>query len=314
MKIFQTRLMLAAAAVLLMPVVSSADISISVDFAPPSYPVYEQPAAPAPQYAWAPGYWAYSNVDGYYWVPGTWVLAPTPGYLWTPCYWGWSGGRYVYHEGYWGSHVGFYGGINYGYGYGGKGYDGGSWNSGAFVNRSYSNQSNVTNVTNVTNRQNTNNTAANNPAGSAMSAASKPSAPTASFNGGPGGTTATPTAEEQAAAKEPRVPPTQEQKAHVQAASRNPALRASVNHGKPAIAATSKPGDFTGKGVVGAKQAGIDPHTQASKPQSANTGARPQAHDAKAEPVAASKAVAKKPQAPPKPKPRRNPKPKHSRG
>jgi hypothetical protein len=35
--------------------------------------------------------------------------------------------------GYWGPHVGFYGGINYGFGYGGVGFFGGEWRGGAFA-------------------------------------------------------------------------------------------------------------------------------------------------------------------------------------
>ena len=43
----------------------------------------------------------------------------------------------IFHEGYWGPHVGFYGGIDYGFGYTGAGYAGGYWNNGAFYyNRS----------------------------------------------------------------------------------------------------------------------------------------------------------------------------------
>ncbi|MGB6027759.1 MAG: hypothetical protein WBG40_21395, partial [Candidatus Sulfotelmatobacter sp.] len=42
----------------------------------------------------------------------------------------------------------------------------------------------------------------------------------------------------------------------VQAARGNPQLRASENHGKPTIAATEKPGEFSGHGVVEAKEAG----------------------------------------------------------
>ena len=36
-----------------------------------------------------------------------------------------GGGAFFWHEGYWGPHVGFYGGINYGFGYWGHGYEGG---------------------------------------------------------------------------------------------------------------------------------------------------------------------------------------------
>src|SRR5215469_13692677 len=103
-----------------------AAVIISVGFAPPVLPVYAQPICPGPGYLWTPGYWAYGP-DGYYWVPGTWVVAPAPGLLWTPGYWGWGDGVYVWHGGYWGPHVGFYGGINYGFGYYGTGFVGGRW-------------------------------------------------------------------------------------------------------------------------------------------------------------------------------------------
>jgi len=80
---------------------------------------------------WTPGYWAYGQ-DGYYWVPGAWVPAPYAGALWTPGYWGWASGLYVFHPGYWGYHVGYYGGVNYGFGYGGIGFAGGLWRGGVF--------------------------------------------------------------------------------------------------------------------------------------------------------------------------------------
>ena len=91
-------------------------VGISVTFAPPELPVYVQPICPAEGYIWTPGYWAWDGSD-YYWVPGTWVLAPEVGFLWTPPYWGWETGRYFFHDGYWGPRIGFYGGINYGFGY-----------------------------------------------------------------------------------------------------------------------------------------------------------------------------------------------------
>lgn len=79
---------------------------------------------------------------------------------------------------------------------------------------------------------------------------------TRSFNGGPGGTNAKPSFAEQTAMQEKHFPATPIQLLHVHAASNNPLLRASTNHGKPAIAATVKPGAFEGQGVVPARQAG----------------------------------------------------------
>ena len=55
------------------------------------------------------------------------MYPPQVGYLWTPGYWAFNSGQYIYHDGYWGTSVGFYGGINYGYGYYGSGYYGGRW-------------------------------------------------------------------------------------------------------------------------------------------------------------------------------------------
>ncbi len=114
------------------PASSFAGVFISVGFAPPVLPVYVQPLCPEPGLMWTPGYWGYGP-DGYYWVPGTWVPAPYVGALWTPGYWGFEAGLYGWHAGYWGPHVGYYGGVNYGFGYGGIGFAGGMWRGGVFA-------------------------------------------------------------------------------------------------------------------------------------------------------------------------------------
>jgi hypothetical protein len=232
------RLLLLALLILAIPAASRAQIAvgISVHIGPPALPVYVQPVCPAPGYIWTPGYWGYGD-DGYYWVPGTWVIAPV-GMLWTPGYWGWGGGVYVWHGGYWGPHVGFYGGINYGFGYGGVGFVGGEWRGGVFnYNRSVTNV-NVTVIHNTYNQTVINNNTTIN---------------RTSFNGGTGGVTARPTAEEQVAEREHHVQATKEQTEHEHAASTNRSQLASVNHGRPAVAASAKPGVFNGKGVVAAK-------------------------------------------------------------
>src|SRR5271157_4661387 len=147
------RLLCFAVVVLVLSAVSVAQIGIGVvvSFGPPPLPVYAQPVCPGDGYIWTPGYWAYGP-DGYFWVPGTWVIAPQIGFLWTPGYWGWGGGGHFWHAGYWGPHVGFYGGINYGFGYGGFGYEGGYWHHGAFYYNRSVNNVNVTNIHNVYNR------------------------------------------------------------------------------------------------------------------------------------------------------------------
>ncbi len=109
------------------PAVSPAAVFLSITVAPPPLPVYVQPPCPVDGYLWNPGYWAYGDA-GYYWVPGVWVAPPQAGLLWTPPWWGFVNGVYAFNAGYWGPQVGFYGGINYGFGYGGVGFFfGGEW-------------------------------------------------------------------------------------------------------------------------------------------------------------------------------------------
>src|SRR5258708_17536817 len=114
---------------------------------------------------WTPGYWAWNDDDGYYWVPGTWVVAPV-GLLWTPGYWGWSDGVYAWRGGYWGPHIGFYGGVNYGFGYGGVGFAGGGWPGRSFYyNRSVTQIPNGTTLSHQTPIVNQNHGAFNGGAG-----------------------------------------------------------------------------------------------------------------------------------------------------
>ena len=216
-------------------------ISVSVSFAPPELPVYEQPLCPGNGYLWTPGYWAYAgDDDGYYWVPGTWVMAPEPGLLWTPAYWGWGGNGFVFYNGYWGQQVGFYGGVSYGYGYYGNGYEGGRWQNGQFYYNRSVNNVNVTNIHNVYNTTVINNTTINR----------------VSYNGGNGGISARPTPQQESVAHERHIPPVAAQTQHEQAARTNPEQRAALNHGTPAVAATPKPGAFRDQAVVHAKPTG----------------------------------------------------------
>src|SRR5262245_56296623 len=223
--------LLAALAAVAFPFASFAQVSIgvSVTIEPPALPVYEQPPIPAPGYIWTPGYWGWGE-EGYYWVPGTWVEPPAVGLLWTPGYWALRGATYIWHAGYWGPHIGFYGGINYGFGYVGIGYEGGYWNHGVFTYNSTVNNFGSTTIVNVYNKTVINNSAVTN----------------VSFNGGKGGTPALPTRQEQAALHEQHIWATPLQTQHQHSASTNRELLASINHGKPAIAATAKPGEFSG--------------------------------------------------------------------
>jgi len=214
---------LVAAMLLAAPMHSYAGVFISVGIAPPILPVYAQPICPGDGYIWTPGYWAYGD-EGYYWVPGTWVLAPQPGFLWTPGYWGWSGGVYIWHAGYWGPHIGFYGGVNYGFGYFGTGFYGGRWEGGHFLYNTAYSHVNVNIIHNTyINRTTivTNNRVA--------------------FNGGAGGIQAHASAQEMAAEHDRHIEATPAQTQHVQAAAHDRANFASVNHGVPAHAAMARP-------------------------------------------------------------------------
>lgn len=228
-------------------------VDVQANEPPPPLPDYEQPPCPEEGYLWTPGYWAYAP-SGYYWVPGTWVQPPSVGLLWTPGYWGFVGGVYAFNAGYWGPHVGFYGGVNYGFGYVGVGFAGGRWVGNSFAyNRSVMNV-NVTVVHNTYNETVVHNTTINK----------------VSYNGGTGGTTAAPTPQERTAAREQHVPPTPLQRQHVQEAAKNPALFAKANGGHPSIAATPKPAAFHAPGVVGAHGAATPPPRPAMAAQRRN--------------------------------------------
>jgi hypothetical protein len=216
------RLLFLAIAMLFLSSAASAQIGVSVSIAPPELPVYDQPICPGDGYIWTPGYWAW---DGeYYWVPGTWVMAPEVGYLWTPGYWGWGGSGFLFYDGYWGPTVGFYGGVNYGFGYFGHGYEGGRWQDGHFFYNTSINHVDEHSIHNVYN------TRVNENAGSHVS-----------YNGGNGGINERANSQEEAAAHEKHISPVAAQTQHAYSARNNPQQRVSANHGTPAVAATPRP-------------------------------------------------------------------------
>jgi len=198
-------------------------VGVSVGIAPPELPDYSQPPCPVDGYLWSPGYWAYGS-DGYYWIPGVWVAPPEVGFLWTPGYWGFVNGGYFWNGGYWGENVGFYGGVCYGYGYGGSGFYGGRWQGGRFqyntaawhvgggIRNTYVDR---TVIHNNSNRS--------------------------SFNGH-GGVEAQPTTGERAAMSEHHVQPTAAQQSHQQMATANKHQLSTANGGHPATTARSKVG------------------------------------------------------------------------
>jgi len=237
---------------------AAAQVSITVEFAPPALPDYDQPPCPEDGWMWVPGYWAWDADDyDYYWVPGTWVAAPEPGYLWTPAWWGWDNGAFLFHDGYWATSVGFYGGISYGFGYFGHGFEGGRWQGEHFFyNRTVVNI-NTTVIHNVYNETVVNRTVVNH----------------VSYNGGQGGITDRPRPEELAVERERHLAPVAAQTQHAQTARSNPQLRASANQGRPPVAATARPAEFGG--AVAARAAGAPYHPPAHRPNTGAAAAQP---------------------------------------
>ena len=204
---------------------SAQSIGITVSFGPPPIPYYVQPPAPEPNYIWSPGYWGYDPNSGYYWVPGTWVPAPQYGYLWTPGYWAFNGVAFVFSSGYWAPEVGWYGGVDYGYGYYGNGYRGGRWRGHEFLYNTAVTNVNRTIVRNVY----VDRTVVNN------------NWNRVSYNGGRGGLAVRPSQSQLAVARGPHIGPTSVQVQHARFASTNRAFASSVNHGRPATAAVARP-------------------------------------------------------------------------
>ena len=251
-------LLLAAGLCALSGTASQAQLNVSISVAPPELITYEQPLCPTDGYLWTPGYWGYDA--GYYWVPGVWVAPPRIGFLWTPGYWGYGDGFYAFHSGYWGPTVGFYGGVNYGFGYGGRGYYGGGWQGNTFryntaitrVNTAVIHNTYVDNhySEHVTNSR-------------------------ASFNGR-GGVTASPTAAERQAASGPHAPPVAAQMAQRQNASHDQNARAPGEAGH-AAAAGQPYGGHSAPGSGGERPSALTGGRQA--PGSGAERVPPQAND-----------------------------------
>lgn len=245
MRIRFPRGVLPALALAALPAISSAGVfvGVSVNIAPPALPVYVQPACPEAGYIWTPGYWGWSD-GAYYWVPGTWVLPPQVGLLWTPGYWGWSDGAYLWHAGYWGPHVGFYGGVHYGFGYDGVGFVGGEWRGGVFFYNRAVMHVGPTFVRNVYYHPVVYHTTYEH----------------VSFNGGPGGVRARPTRGQMVAEREHHFAFTPVQQRQQRMAFADHSLRADYNHGRPPVAATARPAVFHGNGAFAARAAGGPAH------------------------------------------------------
>lgn len=185
----------------------------------------------------------------------------------------------MWHEGYWGLHVGYYGGINYGYGYGGIGFIGGQWRGGVFAYNTAVVNVNRTNITNVyVNKTVINNTIVNNNH--------------VAYNGGPGGINHEPTPRERTFSQEQHTPPTSFQTQHQNRFQNEPGALAKNNGGHPQRAALSSPithntssfgttasrGSFAANGnsnATGNKGGASSPQLNNSHPVAQNTAGRP---------------------------------------
>lgn len=207
------------------PLAASAQVFVSFNIgaAPPPLPYYSQPMLTQPGQVWQPGYWAWGPA-GYYWVPGTWVTPPSAGLYWTPGYWGYNNGSYSWNNGFWAPQVGYYGGIDYGFGYFGNGFTGGYWNNGTFAYNTAVTAVNPTIVRNVYVRR-----------------IVEPRVVTRFAFNGPGGVIARPTARELVVTRERHIAPTAVQVEHARIASQDRSLAVVANGGHPRVLAVARP-------------------------------------------------------------------------
>ena len=208
---------------------------------PPPLPDYDQPPLPEAGAMWTPGYWAWNGFD-YYFVPGVWVRPPHQGLLWTPGYWTFVEGGYGFSPGYWGERVGFYGGVDYGYGYHGVGYRGGRWENGRFFYNRAANNLGRVEIVDVYEQP--------------IVIESRRDR-RVSFNGGPAGVTLRPTVEELRLAQDKHERPTLPQLAHARQAAMSPEAFRANNFGKPSIGAVARPAEFR-KQEISPTKAGHD--------------------------------------------------------
>ena len=128
----------------------------------------------------------------------------------------------------------FYGGINYGFGYSGDGYQRGRWQKTAFLYNQAANNLGAVKVAHTYDQ----------------AIPVDNSAVQASFNGGSRGTKTQPTSEQEELAHGEHVAPTAKQQAHFEMAAKDRSLYSKLNGGEPGIAGTSHAGVLSGSGVV----------------------------------------------------------------
>jgi hypothetical protein len=63
MKMMKLRSLILAGFLALPFAASFGQVGVSINFAPPVLPIYEQPPCPVAGYIWTPGYWAWGEGD-----------------------------------------------------------------------------------------------------------------------------------------------------------------------------------------------------------------------------------------------------------
>jgi hypothetical protein len=140
--------------------------------------------------------------------------------------------------------VGFYGGVDYGFGYDGAGFEGGYWRGRDFFYNRAVMRVGPTFARNVY----------YHPVGYHSNYRH------VSFNGGPGGVRARASHEQMAAEHEHHFAFTSGQQRQERMAFADHSLRADYNHGRPPVAATVRPAMFHGNGAFAARAAGGPVH------------------------------------------------------
>ncbi len=180
------------------------------------------------------------------------------GVYWTPGYWAFAGGGWIWSPGFWGPSVGFYGGINYGFGFFGVGFVGGVWAGNTFAFNTAVTNVNTRIVRNVYFNRVIVRHGTIVAGGRVVGGGTRVRSGTivgrgtvdrhgtirgsrVAFDGGHGGISARPTAAQRTIANGKRLGSTSVQRGHVAAAAQNRNNLLAFNHGKPPVTTTRTP-------------------------------------------------------------------------
>lgn len=95
------RASLVAFGLVLAPMAASAQQTVVITNLPPPAPLAETPtASPGANFAWVPGFWAWSGTQ-HAWTAGHWERPPQPAQTWEAPRWERDGARYRFRQGRW---------------------------------------------------------------------------------------------------------------------------------------------------------------------------------------------------------------------